>query len=48
MNIDHVDEHPLATPFTEVLTRLRRDGDVYRDIIGWRGNKLPIGRSSPT
>ena len=35
-------EMPAAEALVEQIGRLRKDDEVYRDVIGLRGNKLPV------
>jgi hypothetical protein len=42
VNVRSGAERERAEPLLTEITRLRKDEDVYRDVIGFRGNRLPI------
>lgn len=41
-NIRHESERPAAAALLEELARLRKDETIFADVVGRRGNKLPI------
>lgn len=42
VNVRSDDDRRAAKPFIEEIARLRKDAEIYRDVIGLQGNKLPI------
>ncbi len=42
MNVRDDGERQAAAAFPEDVRRLRRDEDVFRDVIGLRGNRIPV------
>jgi hypothetical protein len=42
VNVRSPSERERAEPLLADITRLRKDEEVYRDVIGFRGNRLPI------
>jgi hypothetical protein len=42
VNLREESERPQAEKLLEELLRLRKDAAVFKDVLGWRGKKLPI------
>ena len=42
MNARDSAERARAQALLEDLSRLRKDAEVFEDVIGWRGNRVPI------
>ena len=42
VNVRSEEERPAADALVADVARLRKDEAVFRDVIGWRGHKLPV------
>jgi adenylate kinase len=42
VNVHNADERPGAQRLVNDLVRLRKDEAIFRDVLGWRGHRIPI------